>query len=396
MAIRNLFLLLCGALLLCSCSHSDPPADTQAVLEAGMDASGIVGLAAVVVRDGEVASRYYLGWADIEKERPVEGDTLFMIASISKPVTATAVMMLAERGQIDLDENADAYLPFALENPHHPGAKITPRMLLTHTSSLRDDWDTLDPLYTIESGGGDSPYGLETMVRNYFLPGGDWYDLEANFDKRRGPGERWEYCNLGFGVLGLLVEAVDGRGFDQFCEEEIFAPLGMTGASWFLRDADVARLAIPYEVTEDGPLPIGHYGYPSYPDGQLRTTAEEYARFVSVFLLEGRFEGGRLLKEETVREFLTVPYPDVADHQAIAWNYDEFESFLVRRYMGYKPAHTGWDPGVETVVVMDPENDAAAILFLNSTRTNSGADKTVYVDILGALFREAGMERGER
>lgn len=388
MKIKNIVLpaMLIHLTVLCSASGNPDPVSTLTVLENTMEIAGIPGMAALVMKNGEIESEYYLGMADIESDRPVNAETLFMIASISKPVSSTALMILVQKGMVDLDARADLYLPFLIENPNFPDTDITIRHLLTHTSSLRDDWDVLDPLYTIDSGGGDSPVSLEELSREYFLEGGIWYSPN-NFQRKKGPGEKYEYCNMNFSLVALIVEYVDGRSFDIFCKDEIFKPLGMQQSSWFLKDVDSSSVAIPYEVSRSGAEEIGHYGYPSYPDGQLRTSVREYSRFVSQFLNPGNGP----LNTDTVHTFLSIQFPETAPYQAIAWNYDEFESFFVRRYLGYKPSHTGGDPGVATAVIMDPDEKAAVILFINGYKTSTRAIKAVYIDTLKALCREAGI-----
>lgn len=387
--------LVAGAVLLiifiagCTTSHSTPQRgnDTLGILEEARANAKIPALAALTIRDGEVLNQYYLGKPDLDGNHITAQDTTFMCASISKPVTATAIMLLVQDGQIDLDNRADAYLPFPLSNPHFPGEAITVRMLLTHTSSLRDNWDVLDPLYTISDGGGDSLVGLEKLNREYFLPGGLWYGEKENFQRRKGPGEIHEYCNMNFALLGQMVEEVAGQTFPDFCREMIFEPLGMDNTTWMLADADITRLAVPYNVSRSGTEALPHYGYPSYPDGQLRTTVGDYGRFMTIF-----FPGGDLLSTSVREEFLRVQFPEVHMYQALAWNYDEFENGIIRRMIGIVPAHTGGDPGVATIAVMNPENRTAVVIFTNGFRTNNKGIIALYVKILSTLWREAAGE----
>ena len=368
-------------------------ADTNVIVENQllwtMEKARIPGLAALTMKDGEVVGEYYLGYADLEEGRPVDADTRFMIASMSKPVTAAALMLLVQRGELDLDADINRYLPFEVRNPAYPAKPITARMLLAHTSSIRDDWDVLDPLYTLESGGGDSKVSLMELSTAYLVSGGRWYDPATSYYSGLSPGESRRYCNIGYALLGLIIEEIDGRSYDVFSREEILDPLGMESASWLLKNTDAARTAMPYEVNRRGVRALGHYGYPDYPDGQLRTTIRDYARFLEVFLDP---QNG-LLDPPVRTEFLTIQFPDADPHQAVAWHYDEFESAFVRNIIGYLPAHTGGDPGVITYGVMDPDSGSAVLLFLNGSRTNFGSVKSVYVDTLDALCFEAGIGR---
>ena len=111
-------------------------------------------MAITLVKDDEITYFKSFGYADIENKEEINEDTIFQIASISKTITGTAAMQLYEKGKLDLDQDINTYLPFKIINPYHPGVPITARMLLTHTSSILDNWDVIDPLYTIGLGGG--------------------------------------------------------------------------------------------------------------------------------------------------------------------------------------------------------------------------------------------------
>jgi CubicO group peptidase (beta-lactamase class C family) len=198
---------------------------------------------------------------------------------------------------------------------------------------------------------------------------------------------------VNYALLGLIVERRSGQAFDDYCYETIFRPLGMDSTSWFLSGLDPRTIAIPYKVTKEGTEAIPHYGYPDYPDGQIRTTVEDLARFTSLYLNRGVAAGARVLEARTVEEILEVQYPDVNPNQAIAWNYDEFHHFLVRMFVGAKPAHTGGDPGVSTILVTDPETRSAVIVLMNGMAPGVHAQKAIYIDTLRRLCREAGIRR---
>ena len=380
------FVLLGMSLSLIGCVALERPAEIDAYLQDRMDSAGIPGMAVGVIRSGDLAYTGYFGYADIESERPVSSDTRFMIASVSKTVTSAALMLLESRGQIDIDRSISDYLPFEVSHPRQGERVITARMLLTHTSGIVDNWDVLDALYTIADGGGDSNVGLERLIRGYVLPGGEYYSATANFASG-APGTIHSYSNIGFAMIGYLVEVVSGMPFDQFCENELFEPLGMTSTSWFLEGLDPLTIATPYAFDGDTPSPLPHYGYATYPDGQLRTTIEDYARFLQVFL---RHEVD-VLSRSTVDEILRIQDEDTHRWQAIAWNYDETESFLVNLHLPHRPAHSGGDPGVATFTMIDPVTGGGFIVFTNGMADGIGAIKSFYLDIMKRLALEAGM-----
>jgi CubicO group peptidase (beta-lactamase class C family) len=179
-----------------------------------MERAEIPGMAIGIISGGELIHVAGYGYADVEQGIPAEDSTIFMIASISKTVTATAMMVLESRGEIDLDDDINEYLPFRIVNPHVPDGTITFRTLLTHTSGIIDNWNVYDPLYTIDSGGGDSPVTLDRLMRGYFLPGGEYFDPDANFSTSP-PGTQYEYSNIGYSLVGYLVQEISGTDFRE-------------------------------------------------------------------------------------------------------------------------------------------------------------------------------------
>ncbi|MBI3118100.1 MAG: beta-lactamase family protein, partial [Candidatus Hydrogenedentes bacterium] len=332
-----------------------PPQDLDEFLSATMDQARVPGLAACIVKDGAVVWSGVYGWADAAARTPVTADTHFMLASVSKTITATALMQLYEAGRFRLDDNVNAFLPFVVENPHHAASPLTFRMLLTHTSSIQDNYAVLESLYVL----GDSPIALGEFLREYLTPDGRYYDRIHSY-YRYAPGEDWNYSNVGMTLAGYLVEVISGVPFDQYCEENIFGPLGMTEAAWFLAGLEGARVARPhqYDWLRREYVPLDHYGYPDYPDGQLRASARAYARLLAVFLGDGTVDNVRILAPETVTEMLSIPFPDVRPDQAHAWFYanaDGSPSF----------GHSGGDQGVTTDVFFVPDEGIGVVVLTN-------------------------------
>ena len=119
------------------------PTDLDRFILDGMKGAKVPGLAAAVVKDGNIIWTGAYGWANIENKTPVTNETLFQVASVSKPVTAFAIMQLVEQGLLTLDADINEVLPFPVRNPRHPKVPITLKHLLTHTSGIRDNWDLL-------------------------------------------------------------------------------------------------------------------------------------------------------------------------------------------------------------------------------------------------------------
>jgi CubicO group peptidase (beta-lactamase class C family) len=237
--------------------------------------------ACIVNADGIVWTEAF-GRADIAHDRRSTPDTIFMLASISKTVMSVAVMQAVEEGLLDLDADVNDVLPFPVRNPGHPRATITTRMLLTHTSSIRDDWPSITPFYT----HGDSPIALGDYLARYLSPGGDLYHPHRGYSPWR-PGARYDYCNIAAALAGYVVEASSGEAFDTWCAARIFAPLAMDRSSWHLAGLERSQIAMPYHDRDGRFVPYGQYGYPDYPDGQLRTSAAQLARHLVAFMRFG-------------------------------------------------------------------------------------------------------------
>jgi len=297
----------------------------------------IPGVSACVVKNGRIVWTGSYGQANIEAERQVTDSTLFMLASISKTVTMTALMQLWENEAFELDDNLADYLPFDLHIPNYPVSPITFRQLLSHTSSLKDNWSVGWATYV----EGDTPWALADFAYAYFDPAGSYYNQYQNFSNR-APGTNYDYCNHGYMLAGYLVETISGMPFADYCREFIFTPLGMEETSWFIADLDETHVAMPYRYSGGAFRPEGHFGYADYPAGTLRTSASQLARFLIAFGNHGMYEGTRLLNSATVDTITTIHFPHLQGNQGLAWYNRMLTNELVWQ-------HEGGDLGVSTM-----------------------------------------------
>jgi CubicO group peptidase (beta-lactamase class C family) len=351
------------------------------LVEGQMESASIAGLGAALVSEGEVVWSKGYGLRSVSPSRPALADTPFMLASVSKTVTATAVMQLVEDGVLALDDDIDDILGFPVDNPRVPGDEvITVRHLLTHTSGLADDDFVYggypgepDSLYVL----GDSPIALGTFLEGYYVPGGDWYDAVANFTPY-APGTSYLYSNVATALLGYLVEASTGTPLDDWCDANIFVPLAMANTGWHLADFSVSAVAMPYESFGGDFYEYGQYGYPDYPNGQLRSSAADLARYLAAYANGGALGAVRILEETTVDAMLTVQFPSVDPTQGLSWYY---ETIAGRDVVG----HNGGDYGVTTDMFFDPASGDGAIVLVNVD--DSGAVVKAMSRIEEALFR---------
>lgn len=353
--------------------------DLDNFIQEQMGVAHIPGLSACIIKDNQVVWSKGYGWAIIEEEVPVSPDTMFILASISKTVTATALMQLYEDGLFDLDDDINDYLSFEVRNPHHRREPITFRMLLTHVSSIRDNWKVYNSLYVF---GDDSEIALYDFLNGYLTPGGEYYSRIHNFYQFE-PGASWHYSNVGFALVGYLVESITGVPFDLYCEYNVFTPLGMEETSWRLKELNVSHIAMPYSYSpRNGTYtPIGHYGFPTYPDGSLRTSVSQLARFLICFINYGELEGTRIMSESTVKQMRTIQYPLIAPWQGLAWFYRLGNGQILL-------GHDGGDYGAATLMFFRPKDGVGVILLANGSPTGPRST-SAFMNIFYRLFQEA-------
>jgi CubicO group peptidase (beta-lactamase class C family) len=187
-----------------------------------MAALHIPGLSLAVVRDGKVVKAQGHGLANVEFDARATPDTVYLLASMTKQFTATGIMMLVEDGKVGLDEKISRYLP---DTPD-PWKEITVRHLLTHTAGLKDRFEGKTGGEWLLSFTTDAMYASAKACALDFKP-----------------GERFQYSDQGYFLLGMIIEKVSGKSYREFLKERIFTPLGMKGSSTILQSEVVKDLA---------------------------------------------------------------------------------------------------------------------------------------------------------
>lgn len=259
----------------------------------------ISGAVTLVAKDGKVLQQAAVGKADIETDKPMREDTLFAIASMTKPVTATAVMILKDEGKLKIDDPVSKYIPeFAdakLKNGDKLSRPITLRDVMTHTSGL----------------GGDQRLegSLEETAKVLAQRGLDFQ-----------PGTKWQY-SPGLTVAGRVIEVASGQPYQDFLAERIFQPLGMKDTTFELSDEQQQRLATLYKPAENGKglEPAKHWiNDPSEakkrgpnPSGGLFSTAADMGRFYQMVLNGGELDGKRIVSAESVKGMTSVQTPEL-------------------------------------------------------------------------------------
>ncbi len=281
-------------------------------LEAFIDRGELAGIVTLVSRGGDLVQAEAIGWSDIETKTPMRSDTLFRIASMTKPITSVAALMLMEEGKIALEDPITNWVPELADlrvlrdaaGPLHdttPARRaITVEDLLTHRAGIAYAPFSEGPLkFAYEQKLGDP--GMNR------LSVGEWLGALGTLPLAHQPGERFHYGHS-TDVLGFLIGRVEGKPFRQVLQERIFAPLGMRDTDFWLPLGKRSRLASLYAYQEASAklakVETEMYDEPpAYTPGGggLISSAGDYHRFAQMLLGEGALDGVRLLRPESVR-----------------------------------------------------------------------------------------------
>jgi CubicO group peptidase (beta-lactamase class C family) len=377
--------------------------DLDAFIEKRMAEVRIPGLSTCIIKNNRMAWSKSYGYADLEKQIKMTADHVENIGSISKTFVTTAIMQLWEKGKFKLDDAINDYLSFEVKHPQYPEKSITFNHLLTHTSSLADGG-----AYGQGYACGDPKDSLQDWHRAYFTPGMAHYHPDENFHSW-GPGESRplseSYCNVAFGLLAILVEKLSGQDFEEYCQSHIFKPLEMNNTSWYIKNVDVTTHAIPYTwveggkprgpswggkplgvIRETGPTwdsviePDGHapncfYNHPNFPDGFLRCSVNQLSHYIRCYLNKGVFSGQRILEEDTIKLLLQKRNLNVG----LCWQEKQLNDGRIVW------GHLGNDPGVNNLLMFDPETGTGTAILAN---TNMGKLGGVRTEIATRLFQE--------
>jgi CubicO group peptidase (beta-lactamase class C family) len=297
----------------------------------------IAGAITVVVTKDKTVHFETTGFAEFASQRPMTEETLFWIASMTKPVTAVAVLMLQDEGKLNVADPVAKYLPeFAnLKTPSGKLANLTLTQILNHTSGLGE-------------AGGEAARQAKTLADLVPL----WLAAPTQFE----PGAKWQYCQSGINAAGRIVEVVSGMSFDAFLQKRLFNPLGMKNTTFYPTDDQRARLVTAYAKNKDTsalePVPprpeFGPRDRPPQGNGGLYSTAPDYARFCQMLLNGGTLEGQRYLSAAAMK-FLSTPQTG-----------DLPTGFFQNETYGNRGTNYGW--GIGTCVLRAPHAGVAEML----------------------------------
>jgi D-alanyl-D-alanine carboxypeptidase len=303
-------------------------ATQRAIIRETMEAQGIPGLAAAIVKGDEILAAEAFGYRDLEDKLPMTTGTVMPIASLSKSFTATAIMQLVEEGKLRLDDPIARYLPDFRFADETASRSITPRMLLCHKSGI--------------GRTGHQTRVLEEPERVHYRGRADLVSRLAEVQLQTPPNEAWSYSNEGYAVLGLLVDTLSGSSLEEHLERRVFGPLGMTSTcsgfpKWrampdravghLRQGARHARSRLPQDYTAYGA------------GGGVCTTVIDYARYLAASMdHDGTaiLAGGFLDQMQTV----SMPYGDTGWGYGFGWQVSWSGPRKVVHHGGGLPGHS--------------------------------------------------------
>ncbi|WP_035958824.1 serine hydrolase domain-containing protein [Bryobacter aggregatus] len=263
----------------------------------------VPGTVTLVASKTKVTHLQALGQAGPDNTGPMRTDSIFWIASMTKPITGTAILMLQDEGKLSVDDLVSKHLPefAALKTPSGQAANLTLKQLLTHSSGLAE------PTAAEAAAATKLAELMPAILSKPLL-----------FE----PGAKWQYCQSGINTLGRIVEVISGMPFEQFLAKRLFEPLGMKDTTFYIRPDQVSRVVIPARKEKEGQLVPAKVSllhgkpatatdrYPA-PNGGLYSTAPDYAQFARMILNRGKLNGKRYLSEKAVRQMTSIQSGDL-------------------------------------------------------------------------------------
>ncbi|MGF6880949.1 CubicO group peptidase (beta-lactamase class C family) [Nocardia sp. GAS34] len=352
----------------------------------------ITGLVGAIYRHGELVQVDTAGWRDREAGAPMERDTVFRLASMTKPIVAVAMLQLVEQGLIGLSDPVDPWLPelanrMVMRDPFGSPEDVVPadrpitlEDLLTYRFGLGWGRSGLGPqLMSLTADPVASALGIPDAER---LAPDAWMRRVGEFPLLAQPGALWRY-HTASDVLGVLIARITGQPLETVLAERIFAPLGMMDTGFVVPQEKRERLAVLYArdgSVLDHPDSTAWAAEPLFASGGagLVSTVEDYARFARMLLGHGEFDGARILSRGTV-EAMSSDYLTLEQHAAPPFNpplgqtmWDEqgfgYGVQVRTRQPGGGPAvgTVSWPGGLGTSWIADPVNDLVALLFVQT------------------------------
>jgi CubicO group peptidase (beta-lactamase class C family) len=361
-------------------------------LQPFIDQHVISGGVTIVATKDKILDEEAFGLADVETQRPMTTDSLFAIASMTKPMTITALIMLVEEGQVSLDDPVEKYLPefkgqmVAVEHDadhvllRKPQRPMLVRDLMCHLSGL------------------PKRVPCDSFIKADSLPLATWVKMYASLPLESEPGTHYDYSNPGINTAGRIVEVVSREPYEKFMQDRLFKPLGMKDTTFIPNQEQLSRLASLYMVKPDHSglekVPPSFFTYPldnphrsPIPSAGLFSTAGDILKFCQMFLSRGTYEGRQYLKPETVDMVTRIETPaSVGAQRGYPW----------AENLGKDREAYGHGGAYRTYMIIDPKENLIGILMLQhvggwSTPDETVQEKMVYPTFIQKVYDVAGI-----
>ena len=327
------------------------------------------GISTLIIQDGKEIQQNLFGYADIENKKKMARSTIARIYSMTKPVTAVAVMQLVEAGKLSLDDKVSDFIPaFAKAKVYSENdgevnlvdqtSPMTVRHLLTHTSGIVYGFD---PQHYVDSTYRAGGLTIETYLTGTIK---EKIDILATMPLKRQPGAQWNY-GLSTDVAGYIVELISGKSLDTYFQNHILGPLKMEDSGFYVPEDKVDRFAEVYFRDKEGKLqnvntirPNAYLAPPSIPYGGsgMVSTLDDYAKFCTMLLNGGQLDGIRILKESSVKTLMS-------NHLSEGTVYHPMFDYGLSGQVNKETGEYHWSGAASTSFFIHPNSNRIIITF---------------------------------
>jgi CubicO group peptidase (beta-lactamase class C family) len=320
-------------------------AQTRSIIQDTLKKQKVPSISVAVAKDGKILWEESFGWANIEKKIKATPNTMYSLASISKPITATGLMVLVERGSVDLDQPANTYLGKAkIRDYQGKASEATVRRLLHHTAGLGMQWNFFYD---------NKPHRRPSMDDSIHRFGVCVYP----------PGKTYNYANFGYGIIDYIIELATQKSYPDFMRAEVFEPLGLAHTDVLTAPGPEELIATRYRTKKD-PLPF--YDFDHRGASAVYSSAHDLVRF-GMFHLKSHLRGQKpILKDETIDLMKEAIDPSLPKSSyKLGWSVNDiFGSKVV--------SHGGGMPGVTTNLRILPDENISVAVLCNQQGINLG------------------------
>lgn len=302
------------------------------------------------------------GYCNLKEKRVPDKNTMYLIGSVTKTITATAYMQLYEKGSLDLDSDINTYLNFSLRNPKAPDDPITFRELLSHRSGICDHciFNLKGMISTLLITG--IPDDMELFIKEFLIPGGAHYSPDYWLDTLPGT---YEYSSVGYAVLGYLFEKVSKQSLESYCQEHIFNPLEMYNTSFHPDEIYLDRMATPYIRKCGKYIALPNFDAKALASaGGVRTSLEDLSHYLIAHMNNGSYKGYQMLKNETIQlmhDCIYIPASNGThfhDRYGLGWAYVHKDPWGLQ-------GHGGMIPGGNAMMWFNETSRTGFIIMTN-------------------------------